>query len=163
MTLPGGRGSVNAMDKDVPARFWEKLSAGVRTGGPEETEGLAAELAGYLPQEAVLALSGPLGAGKTTFVRGLARAWGITGALTSPTFNLYAIYRGERMLVHFDAYRLESAAEAEALLIEELLERPYCLAVEWPEHVAGWLPPGAMGIELTPGEGDERVLRTHRT
>lgn len=101
---------------------------------------VAAELALWLPPDATLALHGDLGAGKSTFVRGLAMAWGITDPITSPTYNIFSIYQGDRQLIHMDAYRLNSASQAESLLIEEFMRSPWCLAVEWPEKVAEWLP-----------------------
>lgn len=117
-----------------------ELRRGVTTGSAEETHAFAAALAGQLPANTTLALSGDLGSGKTTFVQGLGRAWGITQPISSPTFNLYHIYRGQRQLVHLDAYRLNSAAEADDLLIEDFLEEPWCLAIEWPERLdADWL------------------------
>jgi len=99
--------------------------------------------------DATVALHGDLGAGKTTWVQGLAQGFGITGAVTSPTFTIYTIHRGpRRMLAHLDAYRLASPAEAEDLLLEEFLVSPWCLAVEWPERVGAWLPAGALHVEL---------------
>lgn len=112
-----------------------RLQQGITCDSPEATAAVAAELAAVLPPCAVLALRGDLGAGKTSFVRGLAQAWGIAGPITSPSFNLLNLYRGgERMLIHIDAYRLQSPEQAEGLLIDDLLEPPYCLAVEWPER-----------------------------
>ncbi|HBR95114.1 MAG TPA: tRNA (adenosine(37)-N6)-threonylcarbamoyltransferase complex ATPase subunit type 1 TsaE, partial [Opitutae bacterium] len=84
----------------------EQLRSGIRSQTANETEALAGRVAALLPPDAVLALHGDLGAGKTTFVRGLARAWDIQEAVTSPTYNLYTIYQGSRQLIHLDAYRL---------------------------------------------------------
>ncbi|OIO58638.1 MAG: tRNA (adenosine(37)-N6)-threonylcarbamoyltransferase complex ATPase subunit type 1 TsaE [Verrucomicrobia bacterium CG_4_10_14_3_um_filter_43_23] len=114
--------------------FLEKWQTGILSHSAEETEQLAAELANEIPEDWVLALHGTLGVGKTTFVRGLARAWGITGTITSPTYTLFNIYKGKRNLVHLDAYRIESQAEMENLLLEEFLVPPFCLAVEWPRN-----------------------------
>ena len=119
------------------------------TRSAAETRSLAAEWALTLPDDATVALHGDLGAGKTTWVQGLARGFGIASPVTSPTFTIYALHQGPRtMLAHLDAYRLESPGQAEDLLLEEFLESPWCLAVEWPERVAGWLPPGALHVEL---------------
>lgn len=111
-----------------------RLTQGARTTSVAETETLAAELASILPAEATLALHGDLGAGKTSFVRGLANAWGIQGPITSPSFNLLNLYKGQRTLVHIDAYRFQSPDHAESLLLDDFLTPPYCLAVEWPER-----------------------------
>lgn len=127
----------------------KQLTAGLRTRSAAETEALAARLGAVLPADSVLALHGDLGAGKTTFVRGLARAWGIAEAVTSPTFNLYTIYKGTRQLIHLDAYRLESGADLDALMIEDFLQSPWCLAVEWPERIPEALPEDALHLCLS--------------
>ena len=120
---------------------WIELESGVTTRSPEETRIIGERLVRELPEEAVLGLEGDLGVGKTTFVQGIARGLGIERNVTSPTFTLYAVYRGSRTLVHLDAYRLDNPARAEELLIEEFLAPPYCLVIEWPSRIAGWLPP----------------------
>ncbi len=126
-----------------------ELTAGITTRSADETKEVAAALAATLPPDIALAMHGDLGAGKTTFVQGLARGFGILDSVTSPTFQLYTIHRGpERMLVHFDAYRLRAAREAGDLLIEDFLVSPWCLAVEWPENVAAWLPPQTWHLDL---------------
>jgi tRNA threonylcarbamoyladenosine biosynthesis protein TsaE len=119
---------------------WDALRVGVTTRSAEETRDLGERLAAELPPEAVLALEGEMGVGKTTFVQGLARGLGVERHVTSPTFTLYSIYHGTRTLVHLDAYRLEDSGRAEELLIEDFLQPPYCLVVEWPSRIAGWLP-----------------------
>ena len=121
----------------------DKLIAGVRTESAEQTQSYAADLAALLPDNQVLKLSGSLGTGKTTFVQGLAKAWGIDEVVKSPSFNLYSIYQGKRQLIHLDAYRLNHPSQAEDLLIEEFLKPPFCLAIEWPEKVEGWMDEGA--------------------
>ena len=114
--------------------FLDKLRAGVPTTDPDNTRELARELATHLPDDCVLALSGDLGTGKTTFVSGLATALGIRRPVTSPTYNIYNLYRGSRQLIHLDAYRLEQAGDTDGLMLEDLLESPWLLAVEWPER-----------------------------
>ena len=126
-----------------------RLRAGVTTGTAEQTRAVAAELAAALPVDSVLALHGDLGAGKTTFVQGLARGLGIAEAVTSPTFTLFNVHRGARArLVHFDAYRLKDDAQLDSLMLEDFLISPWILAVEWPERVANWLPPQAWHLDL---------------
>jgi tRNA threonylcarbamoyladenosine biosynthesis protein TsaE len=126
-----------------------KLHAGVTTVSAEETRALARALAGVLPADTVLALHGPLGAGKTTFVQGLALGLGVTEAVTSPTFNLFTLHRGGgRLLAHLDAYRLDHPRQAEALMLDDFLVSPWCLAVEWPENIAGWLPATTWHLDL---------------
>ena len=137
----------------------DKLRQGITTASAEETRALAAELAAALPADVVLALHGDMGVGKTTFVQGLARGFGVKEQVTSPTFAIYSVYQGEkRKLVHLDAYRLEHERQLEDLLLEEFLTSPWCLAVEWPEKVGAWLPPGAWHVTLSIVEGDRHHL-----
>src|SRR5262245_21511671 len=96
----------------------DKLRGGVTTGSAEQTRALAVELAAALPADTTLALHGDMGVGKTTFVQGLAQGLGVAEHVTSPTFAIYSVYRGQqRRLVHLDAYRLEKPEQIEALLL----------------------------------------------
>ncbi len=127
----------------------DRLRAGVRTQTADETRSLAAAWAAELPADATVALHGDLGAGKTTWVQGLALGFGIEEPVTSPTFTIYVIHRGPKlMLAHLDAYRLASTGEAQDLLLEEFLVSPWCLAVEWPEKLPGWIPDDAWHLDL---------------
>jgi tRNA threonylcarbamoyladenosine biosynthesis protein TsaE len=140
----------------------ERLEEGVETDNAACAQAWAGAFAQSLPPDTVLALKGELGAGKTNWVKGMASAWGIPGPVTSPTFNLYTIYQGQRQLVHLDAYRLETEAEAESLMLEDFLRSPWCLAVEWPEHIGDFLPSEAWQLHftiLTPGR--HRVVLKH--
>ena len=137
----------------------KKLIAGICSRSAAETERIAAKIGAILPVDTVLALHGDLGVGKTTFVRGLARAWGIQEAITSPTFNLYTIYKGDRQLIHLDAYRLGSSADLDALMIEDFLHPPWCFAVEWPERIPDTLPVGAWHFYLTINEDQSHQIR----
>ncbi len=92
-------------------------------------------------------LSGPLGAGKTAFVQGLAKGLGYEGRVTSPTFALQNIYEARLSLFHYDWYRLEKAAEVQDLGWEEWLTRGVT-AVEWGDKFPGLFPPGALRLEL---------------
>lgn len=114
----------------------DRLSQGVSTESADATIALAQELAESLPDQAVLTLEGDLGAGKTTFVKGLALAWSIREPITSPTFNIYNLYQGSRQLAHMDAYRLEQSPEIwDELMLEELIRPPFCLVIEWPSKL----------------------------
>jgi len=132
----------------------------VATASAEETQALAAELAASLPVDATLALHGDLGVGKTTFVQGLARGLGVGEPVTSPTFNIFTLHRGDaRTLVHLDAYRLENAAQLDALMLDDFLISPYCLAVEWPENIAAWLPAGTLHLDLGIQADERHTIR----
>lgn len=136
-----------------------KLRAGLTTESAEQTRALATELAGALPHPAVLALHGDMGVGKTTFVQGLALGLGVTERVTSPTFAIYSVHQGKpRTLIHLDAYRLENERQLEALLLEDFLTGSYCLAVEWPERISGWLPADTLHLTLSILDGDRHHL-----
>ena len=121
---------------------------------------LATALAQVLPIDTTLALHGDLGVGKTTFVQGLARGLGITDPITSPTFTLYNLHRGPKwQLAHLDAYRLSGAGQLDALMLDDFLVSPYCLAVEWPEHVAAWLPPETLHLDLSIAADGKHPIR----
>ena len=136
----------------------DQLRAGVTTASAAETRRLAARLAAVLPADATLALHGDLGVGKTTFVQGLAEGFGFDGPVTSPTFNILHVYQGgpadpgagpaARVLLHLDAYRLANAHDLSELMLEDFLVSPYCLAVEWPDRIAAWLPADTLYLRL---------------
>lgn len=97
----------------------------------------------------IVALEGELGAGKTTLVGGILRAYGITGPVRSPTYTLIEPYETERRtLYHLDLYRLVDPGEVEPLGIRELLSGPAVLLIEWPSRAAGSIPASDLGIEI---------------
>jgi tRNA threonylcarbamoyladenosine biosynthesis protein TsaE len=128
------------------------------TASEEDTVQVAATLAAELAPGAVLLLSGQLGAGKTAFVRGVAKGLGIeTDDVTSPTFTLVHEYRGGRLpLVHVDLYRLERA-DLDEIGLDEDLARAGVVAIEWPERLVR-LPAGATGVRITDTGGDTRAI-----
>ncbi len=137
----------------------QQLKVGITTDSAEQTRALAAELASALPPDTTIALHGDMGVGKTTFVQGLAQGFGVSEHVTSPTFAIYSIYQGsERTLVHLDAYRLEKKSALDELLIEEFLQTPWCLAVEWPDKTGDWLPANAWHLTLSIVAGDRHHL-----
>ena len=152
------------MGKRLPAfppemNFKEELRVGLKTTTAQETEALAAKLSKILPPDSVLALHGDLGAGKTTLVRGLARAWNIAEPVTSPTFNLYTIYKGTRQLIHLDAYRLKDGTDLDSLMIDDFMQSPWCFAIEWPERIEDALPEDAWHLELSITDQEEHLIR----
>ncbi|MCD7755078.1 MAG: tRNA (adenosine(37)-N6)-threonylcarbamoyltransferase complex ATPase subunit type 1 TsaE [Firmicutes bacterium] len=106
------------------------------TNSPEETEMAGQNVAHRLHAGTVLAFEGGLGAGKTAFIRGLARGLGCTDAVTSPTYTIVNEYLSGRLpLFHFDMYRLSSADDLWDIGWEDYLERGGICAVEWSENV----------------------------
>ena len=101
-----------------------------------DTEAIGAEFARSLPKGSVIAMYGDLGAGKTAFVRGMARGLGISAHVNSPTFTIVNEYPGERELIHFDMYRLSSSDELFDIGWEDYLARGAICAVEWSENVS---------------------------
>lgn len=135
-----------------------RLRQGVITRTPAETIALAAALTRELPRAVWLALHGDLGVGKTCFVGGLAKGFGIKGPISSPTFAILNIYKGQRQLLHIDAYRLTSTADADDLLVDEWLADSYCVAVEWPEKMGEALPADAWHLHFSINEpGEHRI------
>ena len=118
-----------------------------------ETQRFARALAAAVELPMLVALSGTLGAGKTQLVRFVAQSLGVAAAeVTSPTYILLQRYAGRHPIYHFDFYRLESAAEAWDLGIDELLEQSALIFVEWAEKFPECLPTDRLHIQLDPVE-----------
>lgn len=110
---------------------------------------LGGRLARACHAAAVIYLYGPLGAGKTTFVRGFLRARGYAGTVKSPTYTLIEPYDIEDWhCYHLDLYRVEAAAELDYLGLRELYQGKALLLVEWPERGAGFLPPPDLVVDI---------------
>ena len=126
----------------------------------QETEALGEALVGTLAPGAVVAFTGDLGAGKTAFVRGMARGLGIKARVTSPTFTIVNEYEGGRLpLFHFDMYRLGSSDELFDIGWEDFLRRGGICAVEWSENVSDALEEDAVFIDIRRGEGpNQRII-----
>jgi len=119
----------------------------VVTVSADETEELAGRLAGRLDPGDVVTVSGELGAGKTTFVRGACRALGVTGRVTSPTFTVGHRYRGSVDVSHLDLYRFRGLSAAEWGDLEPYFEGAVVF-VEWPEAGGAALPPSRAAVRL---------------
>ncbi len=128
-----------------------------RTASVEETEALGAALAPALEAGDLIVLRGPLGAGKTRLVAGLARGIGAPGRVRSPSFTLLHEYRGRLPLFHADLYRLETR-DVPGLGLEEALEQGP-LAVEWGDRLPADLLADALFVEFTLDSEHERTLR----
>jgi tRNA threonylcarbamoyladenosine biosynthesis protein TsaE len=129
------------------------------TSSAKETEDLAARLAVHLVPGDVVLVSGELGSGKTTFVRGACRALGVDAPVTSPTFTIGHRYAGRDVTVsHLDLYRLHGLSPAEWGDLEPYFDDAVVF-VEWPEAGAGVLPPSRAHVELVHGGADRRRVR----
>ena len=102
------------------------------TSSPEQTEQAGAELAGRLAPGDVVLVSGELGTGKTTFVRGACRALGVDGPITSPTFTIGHVLDGDPEVAHLDLYRLGPLAAEDPALLDDYLTADRIAFVEWP-------------------------------
>ncbi len=109
------------------------------TASPEETGALAARLAGRLAAGDIVGVTGELGAGKTTFVRGAARALGVTGPVSSPTFTIGHRYEAPVPVAHLDLYRISGLDPEEWGDLKPYFDGTIAF-VEWPEHGGDWLP-----------------------
>jgi tRNA threonylcarbamoyladenosine biosynthesis protein TsaE len=127
----------------------------VVSASPEETELTAANVAARLGAGDVVAISGELGAGKTTFVRGAARALGVVGPVSSPTFTIGHRYDATTPVAHLDLYRLAGQSLDEWGDLEPYFDGTIAF-VEWPEHGGNWLPQARITVNLS------HVDPTHR-
>ena len=128
------------------------------TDGPEQTERAGAELAAGLKPGDVVLVSGELGAGKTTFVRGALRALGVTGPITSPTFVVGHLYDGP--LAHLDLYRLAGMDAEDPGLLDDYFAPEAIVFVEWPEHAQDAVPAERVvhRVRLSHAGGDHREI-----
>ena len=127
------------------------------SSSPEETERIAANVAADLRPGDVVTVSGELGSGKTTFVRGACRALGVQGPVTSPTFTVGHRYRGHVDVSHLDLYRFEGVSPAEWGDLETYFDGAVCF-VEWPEAAGDGLPDPRFRIRLSHAGEDRRLI-----
>ena len=132
------------------------------SASPAETEAIAAKLAGALEVGDVVTVSGDLGSGKTTFVRGACRALGVTAAVTSPTFTIGHRYPGDPDVSHLDLFRFQGLSAAEWGDLEPYFEDAICF-VEWPEAAAGALPPVRAEVRLSHVDPTHRLITLDST
>ena len=129
------------------------------THSKEETMSLAKDMANKLPDGITLTFSGDLGAGKTTFVRGLAEGLNIKEVVQSPTFNIMKIYhKGSRPLIHIDAYRLADI-NTDIGLDEYIGYETGITVIEWPMYISKLIPDNAIEVEITNLGNDDRQIK----
>jgi tRNA threonylcarbamoyladenosine biosynthesis protein TsaE len=130
----------------------------LETDGPAATERVGAELAARLRPGDVVLVSGDLGAGKTTLVRGACRALGVTGPVASPTFTIGCRYDGRVPVAHVDLYRLEGLEGEDPALLDDYLAPDAVAFVEWPEQAGAPLPGVRAHVRLEHLGGDRRCV-----
>lgn len=136
----------------------------VSSSSPEETMAIAEQFAGQARPGDIILLSGDLGAGKTHFVKGFARHFGIPeGHVSSPTYSIVQEYHGDGVqLYHIDAYRLESEKEALGIGLDETLDGDGICLVEWPERIAGLIPADHWTVKVRTTGSETREITISR-
>lgn len=130
----------------------------IESDSEAETADIAGELASVLKAGDVVAIYGPLGAGKTAFVRGLAAGLGARGPVRSPTFSLINEYRGRPPLIHIDFYRLSNKSEIDDLGWTDYLNSDCVVAIEWAERVQESLPSKRFEVHISFGGSEIRIV-----
>jgi tRNA threonylcarbamoyladenosine biosynthesis protein TsaE len=131
----------------------------LETTTPDQTEAAGAELAARLRPGDVVVVTGELGSGKTTFVRGAARALGVDGPVTSPTFTIGHVLPGRPEVAHVDLYRLGSLAAEDPALLDDYLTPERVAFVEWPEAAGPRIDRVVAWVRLEHLGGDRRLIR----
>jgi tRNA threonylcarbamoyladenosine biosynthesis protein TsaE len=132
------------------------------TSSPAETEALGARIAAGLRPGDVVLVSGELGSGKTTLIRGACRELGVTEPVTSPTFTIGHRYRGRVPVSHLDLYRLEGLEDEDPGLLDDYLTEDAVAFVEWPGVAEPQLERIALRVELSHHGGDGRLIDVRR-
>lgn len=129
-----------------------------RTRSAAETEALGERLATELSPGDVVLVSGELGAGKTTLIRGAARALGVREPVTSPTFTIGHTYSGTLPVSHLDLYRLAELDQEDPALLDDYVTADSVSFIEWPAAAEPWLERVTRRVEIRHAGGDEREI-----
>ncbi|MCB9499432.1 MAG: tRNA (adenosine(37)-N6)-threonylcarbamoyltransferase complex ATPase subunit type 1 TsaE [Erysipelotrichaceae bacterium] len=132
----------------------------IKTHSKEETIKLGKLISGFLSRGSIITLTGDLGAGKTTFTKGVGAGLGIEDDINSPTFNILKCYFHKPLsLYHIDAYRLEDVAPVQKNIgLEEVIEGDGVCLIEWPMFIKEFIPNGSLNVDLHLVANDERLL-----
>jgi len=128
------------------------------TSSAQATRAVGAALGRLVRPRDVIVLAGDLGAGKTVLTQGLASSLGVSGRVTSPTFNILVVHRGETDLAHFDLYRLEHAEQLEDIDFWGVVESDAVSVIEWGDRFADLLPPDVLTVTLTIVDDEARRI-----
>ncbi|MDD5382702.1 MAG: tRNA (adenosine(37)-N6)-threonylcarbamoyltransferase complex ATPase subunit type 1 TsaE [Candidatus Margulisbacteria bacterium] len=128
------------------------------TKSAEETVELGRKIGAFLLPNEIIALTGTLGAGKTTLIQGVAEGLGVKDYVTSPTFIIINEYQGRSLFYHIDLYRLDDVSQIADLGIEEYFQRGGICVIEWAEKLGALLPQTAAKIEIKTVSENEREI-----
>ncbi|MFH1710568.1 MAG: tRNA (adenosine(37)-N6)-threonylcarbamoyltransferase complex ATPase subunit type 1 TsaE [bacterium] len=128
----------------------------IATKSHKETVLLGERIGKSLKPNDIVALSGELGAGKTTLIQGIAKGLGVQNWVTSPTFTIVNEFKGKLNLYHMDLYRINNIEEAEDIAIEEYFTKGGVTVIEWAEKIRSMLPDGVIGIKINVVSENER-------
>ena len=129
------------------------------TKNAEESEALGQKIGRFLRKGDILAMRGPLAAGKTTLTKGIARSLGVRDEITSPTFCLISEYSGTMPLYHMDVYRLDGAEDFINLGTDDMLYGDGVCVIEWSEKIMSELPDTVIEIDITVNDDGSRTVR----
>ncbi|MDR0944264.1 MAG: tRNA (adenosine(37)-N6)-threonylcarbamoyltransferase complex ATPase subunit type 1 TsaE [Ruminococcus sp.] len=129
----------------------------------DETENEAVCFAGELEKGDIIAFFGGLGAGKTAFIRGLAKGLGSSGFVTSPTFTICNEYDGSPSLIHFDMYRIKTEADLESIGFYDYLEKNAIIAIEWFENISGYNITPTVTVDIETIDENTRKINIKKT
>jgi tRNA threonylcarbamoyladenosine biosynthesis protein TsaE len=129
-----------------------------KTASAAETEAVGERRAAQLGPGDVVLVSGELGVGKTTLIRGACRALGVTEPVTSPTFTIGQTYRGRVPVSHLDLYRLADLGQEDPALLDDYVTPRSVAFIEWPGAVEPWLERITRRVEIRHAGGDERQI-----
>ena len=133
------------------------------SSGPAHTFTLGKNLALQLEKGSVVAISGPLGAGKTCFAKGIALGLGVKEEITSPTYTIVSEYQGACFTVyHIDAYRLKGDDDFYAIGGEEIIYGKGISIIEWCENIEGFISKGAYRVDIKIRSEEKRLINIHR-
>ena len=129
-----------------------------RTASAAETEAVGADIAGHLNGGEIVVVSGDLGAGKTTLIRGAGRALGVEGPVTSPTFTIGQRYLGRIPVFHLDLYRLGTLEGEDPALLDDYLAPDAVTFIEWPSLAEPELPRSPVRVEIRHAGSEAREI-----